>query len=768
MECEAVPLHPSPTHYVLVCSRGIGHRRPPPPPNAPKEALAMARVHRGRAAPKRRRKWARPGPTRPSVVSKRVRPEDALPGVGGEAPTRRQRSPATAGTVCERRAEIPGPLCDIPSGCCSFTGPWTVTRSSLRMLRQVASFCRPLQPVLLLVSLPRLRSPVFGVLGLCYMWHGVPFARQRRPIVGVLRMCWLLPGSFDCFCCPHTSVHRPSIACLAVFPCARGPGALFLHALSRPSTICPCPPHGWSAPDGFPLLLSKQPIWAAGDTPHLMPVEQGLPWHPVATGLAGQAIPFVVAASHAHALPSPPFWFPVPAVLVASPALLCPSSLSAVLALVHPGVAPAFCVSVLLLPLSVGAPGCPFRAPTPAPPACPPVRGFHISVRRGLPPPPPPCSAQALRRGRAEVTVAEADIGCGWVLGRCVGVQWPACDRGSVRASMGVWAAHRRRVPPPPPPNGRLCTAVPRTQTPSAHKTEPGLWRTTGTGVWSVSQRVTGRGGGGGEGGVTRSGSGRHGSGRSPALPHPPPEARDTHTPHPPPPPASSAVLWTAPGQRGTMGIPVGSRSSDAMPTNPRPCHIPPAPPHNHSHGAVDDVPVAHPPLPPLCPRSVAWPVYTGPRGLRITMCSPSNHCWGGGGGLWANPPPRSTLEKFGLGKKNSRGPKLKAHFRYTTWFSASDFPPRPGQSPVLPFAGCVGSLLPDGRCGQCALWCRFRNSGAQWSAHWGCAGECGSRFTVAAAHSPPGRPPPASPRCRVRELHPSAWCPWGVCARGR
>ena len=71
-----------------------------------------------------------------------------------------------------------------------------------------------------------------------------------------------------------------------------------------------------------------------------MPVEQGLPWHPVATGLAGQAIPFVVAASYAHALPSPPFWFPVPAVLVASPALLYPSSSSAVLALVPSGVAP--------------------------------------------------------------------------------------------------------------------------------------------------------------------------------------------------------------------------------------------------------------------------------------------------------------------------------------------------------------------------------------------------------------------------------------------
>ena len=40
------------------------------------------------------------------------------------------------------------PLCDIPSGCCLFTGPWTVTRTSLRMLRRVAAFCRPLQPVM--------------------------------------------------------------------------------------------------------------------------------------------------------------------------------------------------------------------------------------------------------------------------------------------------------------------------------------------------------------------------------------------------------------------------------------------------------------------------------------------------------------------------------------------------------------------------------------------------------------------------------------------
>ena len=33
------------------------------------------------------------------------------------------------------------PPCDIPSGCCSFTGPWTVIRSALRMLRPAIIHC---------------------------------------------------------------------------------------------------------------------------------------------------------------------------------------------------------------------------------------------------------------------------------------------------------------------------------------------------------------------------------------------------------------------------------------------------------------------------------------------------------------------------------------------------------------------------------------------------------------------------------------------------
>ena len=113
---------------------------------------------------------------------------------------------------------LPGleaPPCDIPSGCCFFTGPWTVTRSSLRMLRRVAAFCRPLRPVLLLFSFPRSRSPVVGVLGLCWMWRDVPFARQRHPIVGPFpfqgkgpRKAFLSTNDLACSLCKCTCTCR--------------------------------------------------------------------------------------------------------------------------------------------------------------------------------------------------------------------------------------------------------------------------------------------------------------------------------------------------------------------------------------------------------------------------------------------------------------------------------------------------------------------------------------------------------------------------------
>ena len=65
--------------------------------------------------------------------------------------------------IKRRENRHPPPPRDIPSGCCSFTGPG----QSLRMLRRVAAFCRPLRLVLLLVLFPCSRSPVVGVLGLC-------------------------------------------------------------------------------------------------------------------------------------------------------------------------------------------------------------------------------------------------------------------------------------------------------------------------------------------------------------------------------------------------------------------------------------------------------------------------------------------------------------------------------------------------------------------------------------------------------------------------
>ena len=80
-------------------------------------------------------------------------------------------------------------------------------------------------------------------------------------------------------------------------------------------------------------------------------------------------------------------------------------------------------------------------------------------------------------------------------------------------------------------------------------------------------------------------------------------------------------------------------------------------------------------------------------------------HCFLGGGGWHGRP---------------FAPPPLRMTFRLVV------VPLRgPGQSPVRPFACCVGSLLSVGRCGRCSCWCRFRIRGAPSLVYRGCAG-CG------------------------------------------
>ena len=131
-------------------------------PGRPRHCRRMSQAQRrdgakglGRAERMRQRRpqhathWLRPGPNP-------RRDTAAHTHAGGRHPMARAQNgwpPAARGGLPRRRTVPTGPfqtpplpstmlppppLCDIPSGCCFFTGPWTVTRASLRMLRRVA------------------------------------------------------------------------------------------------------------------------------------------------------------------------------------------------------------------------------------------------------------------------------------------------------------------------------------------------------------------------------------------------------------------------------------------------------------------------------------------------------------------------------------------------------------------------------------------------------------------------------------------------------
>ena len=127
-----------------------------------------------------------------------------------------------------------------------------------------------------------------------------------------------------------------------------------------------------------------------------------------------------------------------------------------------------------------------------------------------------------------------------------------------------------------------------------------------------------------------------------------------------------------------------------------------------------------------------------------------------GGGGLGGEPPPLSTS----YGCSNTSLPPTLSYRGLeppcVTFCRGAVSLQGPGQSPVLPFACCVGSLRSVGRCGQCSCWCRCRVRGAQWLAYWRCAGQRMAHFSVFAANSPPhsGRPPPASLSFRGHVVH--------------
>ena len=154
-------------------------------------------------------------------------------------PDRREGRVRAVGTQASCAVPHLVPPCDVLSGCCFFTGPWTVRRPSLRVLRRVAAFCRPLRPVFLLVS----------------------FARSRG--VGVLGLCWLLRVSFLGLRCPLPSALWPSPP-----PRMESRGVLVTSqahvSTTKASSVVPQAPFGLGVPQPPPQKNRPQPSeWSA-------------------------------------------------------------------------------------------------------------------------------------------------------------------------------------------------------------------------------------------------------------------------------------------------------------------------------------------------------------------------------------------------------------------------------------------------------------------------------------------------------------------------
>ena len=197
----------------LPCNAPPRQHSPPPPPTAPTPPIrppahmfpplqrrglrGMANAHPPHAQPLPQWRGAVRGKGRCRAEGRRG---------GGACEPLTPRSPCTGQQAAAHPPDVrdivppvrppssarcTAPLCDIPSCCCFFTGPWTVTRSSLRMLRRVAAFCRPLRPVLLLVSFPRSRSPVFGaVLDVAWCAVCTSAAPNSWRMGGCAGCCW--------------------------------------------------------------------------------------------------------------------------------------------------------------------------------------------------------------------------------------------------------------------------------------------------------------------------------------------------------------------------------------------------------------------------------------------------------------------------------------------------------------------------------------------------------------------------------------------------